>query len=99
MLQGCTIITRLNIRSTFNRIRIAPNDEELTTFNTLINNYKQKVLLFGLCGGPATFQRFVNNTLIEYLNKFYAAYIDDILIFSLTREEHIKYVKAVLSKL
>ena len=92
-------MTRLNIRSAFNRIRIASNDEELTTFSTLIGNYKQKVLLFGLCGGPATFQRFVNNTLIEYLNKFYAVYIDDILIFSLIREEHIKHIKAVLSKL
>ena len=92
-------MTYLNIRSAFNRIRIAPNDEELTTFSTLISNYKQKVLLFGLYEGPATFQRFVNNILIEYLNKFYAIYIDDILIFSLIREEHIKYIKAVLSKL
>ena len=99
MLQGCTIMTRLDIRSAFNRIRIAPNDEELTTFSTPMGNYKQKVLPFGLCGGPATFQRFVNNTLMEYLNKFCAAYMDDILIFSLTREEHIKHVKAVLSKL
>ena len=48
-------MTRLDIRSAFNRIRIAPNNEELTTFSTLIDNYKQKVLLFGLCGGPATF--------------------------------------------
>ena len=41
----------------------------------------------------------MNNILIEYLNKFYAIYINDILIFSLIREEHIKYIKAVLSKL
>ena len=41
----------------------------------------------------------MNNTLMEYLNKFYAVYIDDILIFSLIREEHIKYVKAILNKL
>ena len=41
----------------------------------------------------------MNNTLIEYLNKFYAVYIDDILIFSLIHKEHIKYIKAVLSKL
>ena len=41
----------------------------------------------------------MNNTLIEYLNKFYATYIDNILIFSLIREEHIKYIKAILSKL
>ena len=41
----------------------------------------------------------MNNTLIEYLNKFYAVYIDNILIFSLIREEHIKYIKAILSKL
>ena len=36
---------------------------------------------------------------MEYLNKFYAIYIDDILIFSLIREEHIKYIKAILNKL
>ena len=41
----------------------------------------------------------MNNTLIEYLNKFYAVYINDILIFSLIRKEYIKYIKAVLSKL
>ena len=92
-------MTRLNIRSAFNRIRITSNDEELIMFSTLISNYKQKVLLFGLYEGSATFQRFVNNTLIKYLNKFYVAYIDDILIFSFIRKEYIKYIKAILSKL
>ena len=92
-------MTRLNIRSAFNRIRIASNDEELITFSILMGNYKQKVLLFGLYEELATFQRFVNNTLIKYLNKFYTVYINDILIFSLIRKEHIKYIKAVLSKL
>jgi hypothetical protein len=99
LIGGSTIMTRLDIRHAFNRIRINPDNEDLTTFSTPMGNYKQKVLPFGLCGGPATFQRFINNTLIDYLNVFCAAYMDDVLIFSRNREEHIKHVKMVLQKL
>jgi len=56
LLSGCQVITRLDIRYTFNRIRMATTeDEDLTTFATPIGNYKSLVLPFGLCGGPATF--------------------------------------------
>jgi hypothetical protein len=71
-------------------------DEDLITFTILIGNYKSLVLPFRLCRGPTTFQRYINNTLIEYLNVFYIAYIDDILIFSKSKEEHIEHVKKVL---
>ena len=100
MLSGCKYITRLDIRHAFNRIRMASaKDEDLTTFATPLGNYKSKVLPFGLCGGPATFQRYINTTLIDYLNDFCAAYIDDVIIFSKTRAEHTKHVRQVLQKL
>ena len=100
LLKGCEYITRLDVRSAFNRIRMAlDEDENLTTFATPIGNYKSKVLPFGLTGGPATFQRYINSTLIEYLNDFCAAYMDDILIISKTKEEHIQQVRKVLKKL
>jgi len=57
-------------------------DKDLTIFATPLGNYKSLVLPFGLYRGPATFQRYINSTLIEHLNDFYTAYIDDIIMFS-----------------
>jgi hypothetical protein len=100
MLAGCKYITRLDIRHAFNRIRMASmKDEDLTTFATPLGNYKSLVLPFGLCGGPATFQRYINTTLIDYLNDFCSAYMDDVIIFSKTKEEHNHHVRKVLQKL
>ena len=74
-------------------------DEDLTTFATSMRNYKSLVLPFGLTEGLETFQRFINNTLIEYLNDCCSAYLDDVIIFSETQEEHTKQVRKVLTKL
>jgi hypothetical protein len=82
-IAGCKIITKLNIRKAFNKIRIAtPEDKDLLTFCTPFNNYKPKVLQFGFINSLATFQRFINNTLFDYLNVFCTAYINNILIYS-----------------
>ena len=54
---------------------------------------------FGLTGAPATFQRFINDALREYLDRFCSAYLDDILIYSKTKEEHLQHVRQVLERL
>jgi hypothetical protein len=54
---------------------------------------------FGLTNAPATFQRFINEVLGEHLDVFVVAYLDDILIFSQTKEQHIGHVQAILKKL
>jgi hypothetical protein len=96
----CKIMTKLDIQKAFNRIRIAtPKDEDLLTFCTLLGNYKPKVLQFGPTNGPASFQRFINDTLFDCLNVFCTAYMDDILIYSQNQEEHTKHVKIVLERL
>jgi hypothetical protein len=82
-IAGCRIMTKLDIRKAFNRIRIATlEDKDLLTFCTPLGNYKPKVLQFGLINSPVTFQRFINNTLFDYLNVFCTAYINNILIYS-----------------
>jgi hypothetical protein len=82
-IAGCRIITKLNIRKAFNRIRITTlENKDLLTFCTSLNNYKPKVLQFGLINGLVMFQRFINNTLFDYLNVFCTVYIDNILIYS-----------------
>jgi hypothetical protein len=99
-IAGCKIMTKLDIRKAFNRIRIAtPEDEDLLSFCTPLGNYKPKVLQFGPTNGPASFQRFINNTLFEYLNVFCTAYMDDILIYSQSQEEHNHHVSLVLQRL
>lgn len=98
-LRKARFFTKLDIRQAFHRIRMRPEDEDLTTFKTRLGTYKYKVLPFGLCNGPSSFQRFINNTLMEYLDQFCSAYIDDILIYSQTEAEHESHVRKILQKL
>ena len=54
---------------------------------------------FGLTNAPATFMRLMNSVFMEYLDKFVVVYIDDILVYSKTEEEHAEHLRLVLSKL
>jgi hypothetical protein len=90
------IFTKLDIRQAFHRIRMDPDSEELTTFRTRYGSYKCKVLPFGLTNGPATYQRYINDVLFDYLDDFCTAYLDDILIYSENELEHEMHVKNVL---
>jgi transposase InsO family protein len=93
------IFTKLDIRQAFHRIRIDPESEEYTTFRTRYGSYKCKVLPFGLTNGPATYQRYMNDVLMEYLDDFCMAYLDDILIYSEDPTTHVEHVKKVLQRL
>jgi hypothetical protein len=70
--------------------------EDLTTFRTRYSSFKYKVMLFGLTNGPTTFQRFMNSVLGDSLDDYVVAYVDNILIYSETLEDHEKHVKNVL---
>jgi hypothetical protein len=71
-------------------------EEKKTTFQTWYESYEYLVMLFRLINTLATFQSLINDTLKGYLDIFYIAYLDDILIYSETLEQHIKYVRKVL---
>lgn len=96
---GATIFTILDQKSAYNLIRIKPGDEWKTAFGTRYGHYEYLVMPFGLTNAPATCQALINNTLREYLDRFVVAYLDDILIYSKTEEEHRKHVKRVLKAL
>ena len=93
------VFTKLDVRQAFYRIRMKESVEELTTFRTRYGSYKYKVLPFGLCNGPASFQRFINDTLFDFLDDFCTAYVDDILIYSEDPLEHEEQVRKVLQRL
>ena len=96
---GCKYLTKLDIIAAFNKLRMHPDSEDLTTFTTSFGAFKYHVLPFGLTNGPASFQHYMNDTLFEYLNDFCQVYLDDILIYSKTEKEHKQQVRKVLLKL
>lgn len=93
------IYTKFDIIQAFHRIRMATEkDEELSTFTCRFGTYKYRVLPFGLSGGPSTYQQFMNDNFLDY-ESFVSCYIDDLIVFSDSIEEHKKHVRLVLSRL
>lgn len=91
--------SKFDIIAAFNEIRMRPGDEHKTAFITRYGLFEYVVMPFGLCNAPATFQSFINETLSPYLDDFCTAYMDDILVYSNTEEEHEEHVNKVLAKL
>ena len=98
-IRGAKYFTRLDLRSAYNLIRIKDGDEWKTLFRTRYGLFEFLVMPFGLTNAPATCQRFVNDTLREFLDVFCVCYLDDILIYSDNLQDHRKQVKAVLENL
>ena len=73
-----------------------PDSEELTIFRIRYRLYKYKVVPFGLTNGLAIYQRYINNILFDYLDIFYIAYLNDILIYLEDPLEYKTYIKKVL---
>ena len=91
--------TKLDVIAAFNNLRIKEGHEWLTAFRTRYGLFEYNVMPFGMCNAPSSFQEYMNDTLREFLDSFVTAYIDDILIYSETLEEHRKHIRKVLAKL
>ena len=81
------------------QIRLREEDCEKTAFRTAFGSFEYTVLPMGLCNAPATFMELMNPTFFELLNKSVLCFLDDILIFSKTREEHLAHLREVLERL
>ena len=98
-MSGCKYITKFDIIAAFNKLHMDLRSEDLTTFITLMRLYKYCVLLFNLMNRPASYQHYMNDTLLLFLNDFVQAYLDNIIIYSKIQKEHVKHVQAVLVRL
>jgi len=98
-LQGAKYFTSLDALYGYWQIRIADEDVHKTSIRTPLGSYEFLVMPFGLTNAPATFQRFMEAVLREHLLQYCMVYIDDIIIYSKTEEEHLKHIEAVLRTL
>lgn len=78
---------------------VAPEDIPKTAFNTRYGAYEFLVTPFGLKNSPSAFQRMMNEILHDYLDDFVLVYVDDLLIYSKSREEHLRHIELVSKRL
>ena len=87
-VQGAQWFTKMDLKNGFNLIRIKEGDEWKTAFRTRYGLYEFQVMPFGLTNAPLTFQDMMNHVLSNLLDVGVLAYMDDILVYTKTREEH-----------
>ena len=94
----CKHFIKLNIITVFNKFRMHFDNKNYTTFITILNIYKYRVLSFDLINGFNLFQQYINDILWKFLNDFCQVYFDDILIYNRIKRKHIRYVCLILNK-
>lgn len=98
-LANASLFTSLDLASGFWQIPVAEEDISKTAFVTPMGQFEWKVMPFGLCNAPSTFQSVMDRVLHEYIGKFVVVYMDDICIFSSSEEEHLYHLDLVFRKL
>ncbi|GBG84219.1 hypothetical protein CBR_g38191 [Chara braunii] len=94
---GCKVFSKIDLKSGYHQIEVDPADQHKTAFKTRDGLYEFTVMPFGLMNAPATFQSLMDKVLREQIGRFVVVYLDDILIFSNSMEEHLKHLEEVLT--
>eukprot|EP00253_Pinus_taeda_P021737 PITA_21737 len=98
-LKEAVYLSKLDLHSGYHQVRVAEQDAWKTTFQKKQGLYEWLVMPFGFTNALATFMRLMNDVLKPFLDDFVIVYLDDIMIFSKTWEEHLKHVKRTLDVL
>jgi hypothetical protein len=95
-LAGARVFSNIDLRLGYHQIKIRPEDVSKTAFSSRYGLYEYLVMSFGLTNAPAHFMYRMNSIFIPELDKFVVVFIDDILIYSKSEEEHGQHLRVIL---
>ncbi|GKC05559.1 putative reverse transcriptase domain-containing protein [Tanacetum coccineum] len=98
-LQGLSVYLKIDLRSGYHQLRVREEDILKTAFKTRYGHYEFQVMPFGLTNAPAVFMDLMNRVCKPYMDKSVIVFIDDILIYSKSKEEHEEQLKLILELL
>ncbi|GBG59645.1 hypothetical protein CBR_g49909 [Chara braunii] len=93
---GCKVFSKIDLKFGYHQIEVDPADQHKTAFKTRDGLYEFIVMPFGLTNAPATFQSLMDKVFRNQINRFVVVYLDDILIFNKSMEEHMRHLEEVL---
>ena len=92
-LKGAKVFSKIDLRSGIYQMRIRGQDVPKIAFRTCYGHFEFLVLPFGLTNAPALFMDLMNRVFQPYLDKFFVVFIDDILVYSKSYEEHEQHLR------
>nr|XP_016445741.1 PREDICTED: RNA-directed DNA polymerase homolog [Nicotiana tabacum] len=96
LLQGARVFSKIDLRSGYHQLKIQDSNVPKTAFRTRYGHYEFLVMSFGLTNDPSAFMVLMNGVSKPYIDSFVIVFIDDILIFSRSMEEHEQHLRVVL---
>jgi hypothetical protein len=98
-LNGAKVFSEIYLHTGYHQLKVRESDIPKTAFTTCYGLFEYTVMSFGLTNAPSYFMNLMNKVFMKFLDKFVVVFIDDILVYSKTEEEHAEHLRLVLGTL